>query len=71
VNTVRNNDLEKRSPSTHQHFHPPNHLPDLRRLLPAARILSSRSSPSRIHDTPLHLDGVEREELEGEVPGGV
>jgi len=48
-----------------------NYLPNLRRILSSAGCLPSLNHPLRIHDTPLRLDGAEREKYEGRVSGRV
>jgi len=59
---------QKRHPPAHEHLHPSNHLPVILRILPSAGSAHSLHYSLRIHDTPLHLDGAEREKYEKEIP---
>jgi len=50
---------------THQHLHPPDHLPDIRSILPSAESVPSPQYPLGIHDTPVPPQDAEREKYEG------
>jgi len=71
INDLKNEPSQKRRPPAHQHLHPPDHIPSIRRILPSAGSLPSLHHSFRIYDTPLHPDGAEREKYEGKVSGRV